>query len=133
MSNNLGMFFLFSVLVTGLIINPSTFAVSIDNDSNSAFSLLTFVFGEETSVNATETMVNATETIVAEDETTSEDETEVPEVVSILSPLKQIKAGITSENVVCKEGLELVFKLNGQAACVKTASVEKLISRGWTQ
>jgi hypothetical protein len=51
----------------------------------------------------------------------------------VISPLKQTTEGIAPENVICKEGLELVFKLNGQPACVKTTSIEKLIAWGWTQ
>jgi hypothetical protein len=58
-------------------------------------------------------------------------EDEMPE--SVLSPLKQIKDGILPENVVCKEGLSLVFKINGQPACIQTASVEKLVAWGWAQ
>ena len=66
MSKNLSLFFLFSVLVTGLIINPSVFPTSFD-DSESSSNLVRFAFAEETSVNATETditttSVNATET-----------------------------------------------------------------------
>ncbi|HET9010107.1 MAG TPA: hypothetical protein VFN17_08320 [Nitrosarchaeum sp.] len=119
MSNNLGLFLLFSVLVTGLIVNP-------------------YAFAQETTVNATgtdataiadsvTTSVNATET----EDDMAETEDDVSDVV--LSPLKQIKEGITPENIVCKEGLELVFKLNGQPACIKTSSIPKLIAWGWTK
>ena len=122
------------MLVTGLIVNPVAFA-------------------QETPVNATETTdmteSNSTSTgdeaMVAEDEleteleteddmTETEDETMESEMIpTVLSPLKQIKEGVVPENVVCKEGLGLVFKLNGQPACVKTTSIEKLIAWGWTQ
>lgn len=48
------------------------------------------------------------------------------------SPLKQIQEGTDPTNVTCTEGLELVLKLsNGQPACIKPSSVEKLIQRGW--
>ena len=130
MSNNFGIFLLFSILVTGLLVNPLAFA-------------------QETPVNATETIdpsSNSTspedETMVVEDELETEDEMagtedEVLEAEimdeTVLSPLKQIKEGIVPENVVCKEGLELVFKLNGEPACVKTTSIQKLITWGWTQ
>jgi hypothetical protein len=60
-------------------------------------------------------------------------ETEDEVTPAVLSPLKQIKSGIVPENVVCKEGLNLVFKLNGQPACVKTTSVQKLAAWGWTK
>ena len=47
-------------------------------------------------------------------------------------PLKQIQEGVEPTNVTCTEGLELVLKLsNGQPACIKPSSVEKLIQRGW--
>ncbi len=47
-------------------------------------------------------------------------------------PLKQIQEGTEPTNVTCTEGLELVLKLsNGQPACIKPSSVEKLIQRGW--
>ena len=136
------MFLLFSMLVTGLIVSP-------------------LVFAQETPVNATETTEmaessNSTstegETMVVEDEleteleteddmaeteddmAETEDETMEAEMIpTVLSPLKQIKEGVVPENVVCKEGLGLVFKLNGQPACVKTTSIEKLIAWGWTQ
>ena len=139
MSNNFGMFLLFSILVTGLLVNPLAFA-------------------QETPVNATETDTSTTstetidpssnstspedETMVVEDELETEDEMagtedEVLEAEimeeTVLSPLKQIKEGVVPENVVCKEGLELVFKLNGEPACVKTTSIQKLIAWGWAQ
>ena len=141
MSNNFGLFLLFSVLVTGLMISP--------------------VFAQEPPVNATETMTesNSTatgdESMIIEDEVTitedemvnAEDEmmaadgeiTETEEVLeaeiipTIPSPLKQIKEGTMPESVICKEGLGLVFKLNGQPACVKTTSIEKLIAWGWAK
>ena len=156
MSNNLGVFLLFSVLVTGLVINPSVSSISFDSiTGDSKLSSMHFAFAQETPVNATEsndassnstsieiedgvmmsdnpTETNATSTNSAsteDDMMVTEDE--IPPAV--LSPLKQIKSGIVPENVVCKEGLELVFKLNGQPACVKTTSVQKLIAWGWTQ
>ena len=156
MSNNLGVFLLFSVLVTGLVINQSISSISFDSvTGDSKLSSTHFAFAQETPVNATEsndassnstsveiedgvmmsdnpTETNATSTNSAsteDDVMVTEDE--IPP--AILSPLKQIKSGIVPENVVCKEGLELVFKLNGQPACVKTTSVQKLIAWGWTQ
>ena len=47
-------------------------------------------------------------------------------------PLKQIQQGTEASNVTCTEGLELVLKMsNGQPACIKPSSIEKLIQRGW--
>ncbi len=53
--------------------------------------------------------------------------------VSKLAPLKQIKEGVKPENIQCKETLELIFKSSGEPACVKTSSVQKLVSWGWAQ
>ena len=48
------------------------------------------------------------------------------------SPLKQIRTGTAPENVTCTEGLELIFKpSNGNPACVKPSTAEKLVERGW--
>ena len=124
MNNNFSLFLLFSVLVTGLIINPA--------------------YAQEPPVNATETMTESNSTSIGDEamvvgdeletEVNTEDEmTETEVIPSILSPLKQIKEGVVAENVVCKEGLGLVFKLNGQPACVKTTSIEKLIAWGWAR
>ena len=137
MSNNLGAFFLFSILVTGLIINQSAFPISFDSvtdDSKLSSSLLRFAFAQETQVNATSgtngtSSVNATSIEIEDDMMETEDDVSD----TVLSPLKQIKEGIVPENVICKQGLELVFKLNGQPACVKTTSIQKLITWGWTQ
>jgi len=54
------------------------------------------------------------------------------EVLSMnLPPLKQIKEGVEPQNVVCKTGMELIFKISGSPACVNSSSVEKLVQRGW--
>ena len=53
-------------------------------------------------------------------------------VVSFPPPLKQIQDGTAPTSVTCTEGLELVLKSsNGQPACIKPSSVEKLTERGW--
>ena len=47
-------------------------------------------------------------------------------------PLKQIQDGVEPDKVTCTEGLELILKLsNGNPACIKPTSSEKLIERGW--
>ena len=156
MSNNFGVFLLFSVLVTVLVINQSVSSISFDSiTGDSKLSSTHFAFAEETQVNATGTTstnstsvevkdgimmsdnptgTNATSTNSTSTET--EDDMMVTEnklPPAVLSPLKQIKSGIVPANVVCKEGLGLVFKLNGQPACVKTTSIQKLITWGWTK
>ena len=35
-----------------------------------------------------------------------------------------------TENMQCKEGLVLIFKINGNEACVKPTSVDTLLQRG---
>jgi glucose/arabinose dehydrogenase len=51
---------------------------------------------------------------------------------SSLSPKKQMSVGIDPHNVICKDGLELIFKKsNFNPACVKSSSIGKLIERGW--
>lgn len=53
-------------------------------------------------------------------------------VASFPPPLKQIQDGTEPTGVTCTEGLELVLKFsNGNPACIKPTSVEKLIERGW--
>ena len=127
MNNNFGIFLLFSVFVTGLVINPSAFAEEITVNATDTIDMT-----ESSNSTSTET----TDMTESSNSTSTGDETMVIEdemTESILSPLKQIKEGIVPENIVCKEGLGLVFKLDGQPACVKTTSIEKLIAWGWTQ
>ncbi|MGI0056214.1 MAG: hypothetical protein ACREAK_02435, partial [Nitrosarchaeum sp.] len=53
-------------------------------------------------------------------------------VYSIIeSPLKQFKSGISLDKFQCKETLQLMIKNNGNPACVKSDSFEKLWLRGW--
>jgi len=49
-----------------------------------------------------------------------------------ISPLKQMKLGISAENVDCKKGFELMLRPGGSSACVKPSSVPTLIELGWT-
>ena len=52
----------------------------------------------------------------------------------ILAPLKQMKSGINSQDVVCKSGLQLVIKnSNGSAACVFASTASALAERGWAR
>ena len=153
MSNNFGVFLLFSVLVTGLVINQSISSISFDSITGDSKLSSHFAFAQETSVNATDTTPTNSTSVEIKDGVTMSDnptgtnttstnsestednmmETEDEVTPAVLSPLKQIKSGIVPENVVCKEGLNLIFKLNGQPACVKTTSVQKLTAWGWTQ
>jgi hypothetical protein len=52
---------------------------------------------------------------------------------TVSSPLEQLRFGIDSHNVVCKQDLQLVIKSeDGSPACVKPDTAQKLIERGWT-
>ncbi len=49
-----------------------------------------------------------------------------------MSPRAQIKSGIAPNEISCKTGFELILKSSDDSpACVKLASVDKLIVRGW--
>lgn len=50
----------------------------------------------------------------------------------IQSPLEQFRSGIAARDVKCNNGLEFIQKNeNGQPACVKPQTKDKLIERGW--
>ena len=46
------------------------------------------------------------------------------------SPRKQMKMGISAEDILCKMGLELVIRTNGMPACVKPDTVDIMQERG---
>ena len=51
---------------------------------------------------------------------------------SAMSPRAQMLAGLSANQVMCKEGLNLVFKAtDGSPICVKASTVYKLIERSW--
>ncbi len=51
---------------------------------------------------------------------------------SAMSPRAQMLAGISANQVMCKEGLNLVFKAtDGSPICIKASTVYKLIERKW--
>ena len=49
-----------------------------------------------------------------------------------LRPLQQHKVGITAEDTICLESLQLLVGIDGKPACVKQSSVDKLLERGFT-
>ena len=52
----------------------------------------------------------------------------------IASPLKQFSSGVETSSIVCKDGLDLIFKASDNSpACVKPSTVEKLVQRGWAK
>lgn len=50
-------------------------------------------------------------------------------------PLKQFKSGISVNNIICRDNLELIIKESGfdSPACVKPETKQKLTERGWAQ
>ncbi len=51
-----------------------------------------------------------------------------------ISPHKQVSSGTNPQDVICSEGLELIFKsTDNSPACVKPSTAEKLIQRGWAR
>lgn len=52
-------------------------------------------------------------------------------VLDQLSPAKQIFYGKLGESITCRDGLVIITKYNGNAACVKPTSVYPLLQRGW--
>ena len=53
----------------------------------------------------------------------------IPANAEIESPKKQMKNGIAAEDVVCKAGLNLVIRNNGDALCLKPTTAEKFQER----
>lgn len=50
------------------------------------------------------------------------------------SPLKQLKSGISIDEIQCKEGLELILKASdGSPTCVSPETKQLLIERGWAK
>ena len=46
------------------------------------------------------------------------------------SPKKQMKKGVSAEDILCKTGLELIIRTNGSAACVKPETAERMQKAG---
>lgn len=53
-------------------------------------------------------------------------------IIKEMLPREQLADGILPHQIICNEGLELIFKkTNGLPNCVKFATAGKLIDRGW--
>ncbi len=51
---------------------------------------------------------------------------------TLMTPRAQMLAGLTANQVMCKDGLNLVIKAaDGTPACIKASTVYKLIERSW--
>ncbi|MEJ2260907.1 MAG: hypothetical protein P8X83_04520 [Nitrosopumilaceae archaeon] len=53
----------------------------------------------------------------------------VPANAEVESPKKQMEKGIAAEDVICKAGLNLVIRNNGDALCLKPTTAEKFQER----
>jgi pentapeptide MXKDX repeat protein len=63
------------------------------------------------------------------EEDTMKEDTMMEEV---MSPLQQMKSGVKASDVICKAGLEIIFKaIDGSAVCVTSSTASTLIQRGW--
>ena len=52
---------------------------------------------------------------------------------NLLSPLLQLKSGVSLNEIQCKEGLQLAVKAsNHMPVCIKSETSIKLVQRGWT-
>ena len=52
--------------------------------------------------------------------------------VTTLSPLNQFKVGVSLGTITCKEGFQLILKIEDESpACVSSLTFAKLILRGW--
>lgn len=47
-------------------------------------------------------------------------------------PLQQTRVGVTSGNVLCRPGLQLVQSKQDMPACVRPQTAQQLVARGWT-
>jgi len=83
--------------------------------------------------NMTETMKgNMTETMTGGAAETNKMKEKMMAKGNIESPRMQMAHGVAVHDVKCKDGFELVLKSkDGAPACVKSASVQLLIERGW--
>jgi len=58
----------------------------------------------------------------------------IKETILSIPPLQQLKAGISANDIVCKQGFELVVKSkNNSPVCIKPSSVQKLVTWGWAR
>ncbi len=61
-------------------------------------------------------------------------ESDIINKIKRMPPHKQISEGILPENVMCKSGMDLIFKsTDGSPACVTKSTAPALIERGWAK
>ena len=54
----------------------------------------------------------------------------LPINADIDSPRNQMKQGVSTEDILCNEGLELVIRTNGMPACVRPETADRMQERG---
>ncbi|MGB1665691.1 MAG: hypothetical protein ACPHDW_03300 [Nitrosopumilus sp.] len=54
----------------------------------------------------------------------------LPINADIDSPRNQMKQGVSAEDILCNEGLELVIRTNGMPACVRPETADRMQERG---
>jgi len=53
-------------------------------------------------------------------------------ILDLMSPIDQIRHDVPIDQVVCREGLQLLIKNHGETpTCISEATIPKLIERGW--
>ena len=112
----------------------------ITNEVPGTFQILIYTeFGTATAtttVTLLETKPNVEQSVEEEADQSSTQTTTIQDLsnpvdISVAAPLKQVAQGVLPNEIICKEGLELIIKNNGSPACVKAETITKLISRGW--
>ncbi len=106
-----------------VVYHSKSFVLNLDECQAYATATTKFVIDKPSSI-AIHTVIN---------EETSDGISGLDVVEYILSPLKQIKSGVSVDEIQCKESLVLLTKHDGSPACVKPETKEKLIERGWMQ
>ncbi len=107
---------------------PGTFQILIYTEFGTATATAT--------VSLLETNPNVEESVKEEADQSSNQTATIqnpsnPVDISVAAPLKQVAQGVLPNEIICKEGLELIIKNNGSPACVKPKTAEILIERGW--
>ena len=112
----------------------------ITHEVPETFQILIYTeFGTSTAtatVSLLETNPNVQQPVKEEADQSSNQTTTVQDLsnsvdISVAAPLKQVAQGVLPNEIICKEGLELIIKNNGSPACVKPKTAEILIERGW--
>ena len=117
-----------SIFLLILVANPALIAIGQEDTYTNDTSSSDQTPEEQTSENQT----SGEESMSQNNTMTEESMTQEQTMMEAKSPKKQMDDGVAPNDVVCKEGLELLIKTSdGSAACVKSSSIQVLIARGW--